>query len=106
KRRKLERTCESVWPCGPLDHQGYRQGLMIKRFRTLVCSSARFIWAFLVAQEELMAHDRFCAGFRTPGMMSQPRAPVAGVREAPRHEIAGSGAPAVPRTLWGFSRGM
>jgi hypothetical protein len=32
---------------------------MIKRFRTLVCSSARFIWAFLVAQEELMAHDRF-----------------------------------------------
>ena len=30
----------------------------------------------------------------------------AGVRKAPRQEIAGGGAPAVPRTLWGFSRGL
>ena len=27
-----------------------------------------------------------------------------GVREAPRHEIAVGGAPAVPRALWGFGR--
>src|SRR5712672_1057783 len=30
---------------------------------------------------------------------------VAGVQKAPRHEIAGSGAPAVPRALRRFSRG-
>src|SRR5258708_33995300 len=30
---------------------------------------------------------------------------AAGVRKAPRHEIAGSGAPAVPRALWRVSRG-
>jgi hypothetical protein len=28
-----------------------------------------------------------------------PRGAAAGVRKAPRHEIAGSGAPAVPRAL-------
>src|ERR1700720_3962343 len=32
---------------------------------------------------------RFCAGFRTPATTSYPRAPEAGVRKAPRHEIAG-----------------
>src|SRR5215470_1156866 len=31
-----------------------------------------------------------------------PRAPAAGVQKAPRHEVAGSLAPAVPRALWGF----
>ena len=30
-----------------------------------------------------------CAGFRTPATTSYPRAPEAGVRKAPRHEIAG-----------------
>src|SRR5580704_6874456 len=30
-----------------------------------------------------------CAGFRTPAATSYPRAPEAGVRKAPRHEIAG-----------------
>ena len=30
----------------------------------------------------------FCAGFRTPAPTCQPRAPAAGVRKAPRHEIA------------------
>jgi hypothetical protein len=32
---------------------------------------------------------RKCAGFRTLAMMSYPRAAAAGVRKAPRHEIAG-----------------
>ena len=36
-----------------------------------------------------IAHSRFCAGFRTPAATSYPRAPEAGVRKAPRHEIAG-----------------
>ena len=31
---------------------------------------------------------------------------AAGVRKAPRHEIAGCGALMVPRMLWGFSRGV
>src|ERR1700738_5190924 len=47
-----------------------------------------------------------CAGFRTPAATSYPRAPEAGVRKAPRHEIAG-GRPrsAVPLAqLWGFKR--
>ena len=32
----------------------------------------------------------FCAGFRTPATTSYPRAPEAGVRKPPRHEIAGN----------------
>ena len=50
-----------------------------------------------------------CVGFRTPAALICPRAPAAGVRKAPRHEIAsGDGAPAVPQAagcrkrLWGF----
>jgi hypothetical protein len=37
--------------------------------------------------------------FRTPGWRDYPRAPVAGVRKAPRHEIAGCG-----RQQWEVSR--
>ena len=38
--------------------------------------------------------------FRTPATTSYPRAPKAGVRKAPRHEIASAGsAGAVPRAL-------
>ncbi|MCE3258278.1 MAG: hypothetical protein K0Q64_2361 [Nitrobacter vulgaris] len=33
-------------------------------------------------------------------------APTAGVRKAPRHEIAGGGALAVLLALWGFSCGV
>jgi len=36
---------------------------------------------------------------RTPAWRWHPRAAAAGVREAPRHEIAGGGAPAVPRAM-------
>jgi hypothetical protein len=32
---------------------------------------------------------RLCVGFRTPAVMGPPRARAAGVRKAPRHEIAG-----------------
>jgi hypothetical protein len=35
-----------------------------------------------------------------------PRALAAGVRKAPRHEIAVGGALAVPRALWGIERGV
>src|SRR5467141_5131678 len=45
-----------------------------------------------------------CAGFRTPGMTSHPRAHSAGVRKAPRQEIAEGGVLAVQRALWGFGR--
>jgi hypothetical protein len=34
---------------------------------------------------------RMCAGFRMPGWWDYPRAPAAGVRKAPRHDIAGCG---------------
>ena len=48
---------------------------------------------------------RYCAGFRMPACRSHPRALTAGVRKAPRHEIAGCRAQRVPqpiRGLWGF----
>jgi hypothetical protein len=47
-----------------------------------------------------------CAGFRTPATTSYRHAAEAGVRKAPRHEIAGSRPrSAVPQAqLWGFER--
>ena len=49
---------------------------------------------------------RCCAGFRTPECQNYPRAAAASVRKAPRHEIAGCGAPRVPPALWGlYERG-
>jgi hypothetical protein len=35
-----------------------------------------------------------------------PTPGTAGVRKAPRHEIAGCGAPTVQRVLWGFGVGV
>ena len=48
---------------------------------------------------------RSCAGFWTPARRPLPRAVAAGVQKAPRHEVAGSWAPAVQRALWGFDGG-
>src|ERR1700730_2902885 len=48
---------------------------------------------------------RCCAGFWTPAITKDPRAQLAGVQKAPRHEVAGSWAPAVQRALWGFDGG-
>ena len=52
---------------------------------------------------------RQCAGFRTPAALISPHALLAGVRKAPRHEIASGGSgKALPREggaakrLWGF----
>ena len=55
---------------------------------------------------KVQRHDGFCAGFRTPACRTYPRARAAGVRKAPRHEIAVGGALAVPRALWGIERGV
>src|SRR2546421_11352439 len=41
---------------------------------------------------------------RTPAWRGHPRAPTAGVREAPRHEIALSGQRRLQQALWGFGR--
>src|SRR5215467_12604212 len=41
----------------------------------------------------------FCCGFWTPATMKDPRAQLAGVQKAPRHEVAGSWAPAKQRAL-------
>jgi hypothetical protein len=38
--------------------------------------------------------------------MAYPRAEAAGVRKAPRHEIAGWGRRVVRRALWGFRHGL
>src|SRR6202048_4410583 len=46
-----------------------------------------------------------CAGFRMPGCRDHRCARRAGVRKAPRQEIAGCGAPTVQRALWGFGVG-
>src|SRR5713226_4364306 len=41
-----------------------------------------------------------------PACRDHPHAETAGVRKAPRHEIAGCGAPTVQRVLWGFGVGV
>src|SRR5437899_2591244 len=46
-----------------------------------------------------------CAGFSDAEMLGSPHALTVGVGEASRHEVAGGGAPAVQRALWGFGRG-
>jgi hypothetical protein len=46
-----------------------------------------------------------CAGFSDAEMLVSPHALPVGVGEAPRHEVAGGGAVAVQRVLWGLSRG-
>ena len=46
--------------------------------------------------------NRLIQGFRTPALMSELRADAAGVREGPRHEVAGSWAEVVQRALWGL----
>jgi hypothetical protein len=47
-----------------------------------------------------------CAGFRMPACGDHPHARRAGVRKAPRQEIAGYGALTVQRALWGFGAGV
>jgi hypothetical protein len=44
---------------------------------------------------------RFCAGFSDAEMVGSPHARTVGVGEAPRHEVAGGGAPSVQRALRG-----
>src|SRR5215475_10314359 len=51
------------------------------------------------------AYVRFCAGFWMPAITKEPRAQLAGVQKAPRHEVAGSWAPAKQRALWRFNAG-
>jgi hypothetical protein len=46
-----------------------------------------------------------CAGFSDAEMSCSPHALPVGIGEAPRHEVAGGGAPAVQRALWGLCRG-
>jgi hypothetical protein len=41
-----------------------------------------------------------------PACRDHPDARTAGVRKAPRHEIAGCEAPTVQRVLWGFGVGV
>src|SRR6516165_10621695 len=44
-------------------------------------------------------------GFWTPAITKDPRAQLAGVQKAPRHEVAGSWAPVRQRALCGFNVG-
>ena len=64
--------------------------------------------ALMIAEAELgerimraliLRRVAICAGFWTPGMMRHSHALAAGVRKAPRHEIAVGSAPAVRRAL-------
>ena len=48
---------------------------------------------------------RYCAGFWTPAASSLSARSAAGVQKAPRHEVAGSWAPAGQPALWGFDVG-
>jgi hypothetical protein len=60
----------------------------------------------ITRRDEEGTNVRSCVGFRTPASQAYPRGVTAGVRKAPRHEIAGRGTDwAVPRAqLWGFGR--
>src|SRR6516164_11666338 len=49
----------------------------------------------------MILNVRCCAGFWTPAI-TRVSARSAGVQKAPRHEVAGSWAPAGQRALWGF----
>ena len=42
--------------------------------------------------------------FLDAGNKEAPHAQLTGVQKAPRHEVAGSWAPAKPRALWGLTR--
>ena len=64
--------------------------------------------AFIARQSELPTITMLFAAVHESGCVQvfgrrhdegYPRAAAAGVQKAPRHEIAGSGAPAVPRAL-------
>ena len=59
----------------------------------------------LARADEVKPNVSCCIGFRMPAWRDYPHAPTAGVRKAPRHEVAGCGAPAVQPVLWGFVRG-
>ena len=48
----------------------------------------------------------FVCRFSDAGMTAYRRTEAAGVRKAPRHEIAGWERRVVPRALWGFCRGV
>src|ERR1700730_4975993 len=81
----------------------------VRQVRPLLLATSPVIphsWSALSMPTRKLAHFRCCAGFRTPAATSYPRAPEAGVRKAPRHEIAGGR----PRSavllaqLWGFKR--
>ena len=54
--------------------------------------------------ERLLLFVWFCAGFSDAGETMLAHAPMAGVGEAPRHEVAGRGAVVVQRALWRFDR--
>jgi hypothetical protein len=56
--------------------------------------------------DQKACHFRLCAGFRMPACRDHPDARTAGVRKAPRQEIAGCEAPTVQRVLWGFGVGV
>src|SRR3974390_3858757 len=49
------------------------------------------VFESLSTERKVETNFRSCAGFRMPGWWDYPRAPAAGVRKAPRHEIAGCG---------------
>jgi hypothetical protein len=51
-----------------------------------------------------MQCPRLCR-FSVAGMTVYPRGKAAGVRKAPRHEVAGNWALVVQRALWGFDGG-
>lgn len=56
----------------------------------------------LPAQRAIAQRFSAMCRFSDAGMTDHPRAVAAGVRKAPRHEIAGNVALTVPRALWGF----
>src|SRR5215471_3942425 len=69
------------------------------------CSPNATVLTLSGTQPGICRHVGSCAGFWTPAITKDRRAPLASVQKAPRHEVAGSWTPAKQRALCGFNVG-
>ena len=108
QRRALAHSHRSAGSCGSIEPTRFsrRHPLEPRRGnRSLLRGTSRWSTRSLprATHECNELNVACCAGFRTECRTCR-RARAAGVRKAPRHEIAVCGALAVPRALWGIER--
>jgi hypothetical protein len=72
----------------------------------LVYGRSRWRWRRVAVDRRIGVLVRLCAGFRTPVVTRSPHARRPASEKRQGTKSRGSGAPVVPRALWGFSRGV